>query len=56
MSWPGWAAAYHLQSTTNLNGGAWVDETNLATYNTMSGYAADTTNTFTAKFFRLKTP
>ena len=56
LSWPGWASAYHLQSTTNLSGGAWVDETNLTTYNTMSGFAADTTNTLSVKFFRLKTP
>ena len=56
LSWPGWAAPYHLQSTTNLNAGAWLEETNLVTYRTMSGFAVDTTNTATAKFWRLKQP
>jgi len=56
LSWPGWAAAYTLQSRASLNGGAWVNETNLAPYHTMSGFAADVPMTQPARFYRLTSP
>ena len=56
LSWPGWAAAYHLQSTTNLNGSSWVNETNATSYKTMSGFAVDAPLVTPAKFYRLKSP